>query len=143
MRLHLLKEQIKKNSLQGFLVHNSKNIYYLTGFMSTGGAYLLVPEESEPVLWISKLEWNRVREEAENCDLRMIKQRSKVIRTLSKELHDSKLKKVGFDEIVVREYLGLITEWRGEMKNEVQLIWNLRKVKDDGRFAKHKKDSNF
>lgn len=135
LRLHLFKEQIEKDNLQGFLAHNSKNIYYLTGFMSTGGAYLLVPEDSEPILWISKLEWNRAKEEAENCDLRMIKQRSRIERTLSKELDDSKLKKVGFDEIAVREYLALIKEWGGELKNEVQLIWNLRKVKDDEEIA--------
>lgn len=135
MRLRLLREQIEKNDLQGFLSLNSKNIYYLTGFMSSGGAYLLVPEDSEPVLWINKLEWNRAKEEAENCDLRMIKQRSQITRTLSEELHSAKLKRVGFDEIIVKEYLELIKGWGGEMKNEIQMIWNLRKVKDNEEIA--------
>jgi Xaa-Pro aminopeptidase len=134
-RICLLRKQIEKTKLQGFLVHNNKNIYYLTQFMSTGGAYLLVLEESGPVLWVSKLEWNRAKEEAENCELRMFKQRIKTTGLIAKELLDSKLKRISFDDIAVKEYLELVRKWGGEMRNETQLIWNLRKVKDNEEIA--------
>lgn len=129
-RLRLLREEMEKAELQGFLVSKTNNIYYLTGFMSTGGAYLLVTENSDPVLWVSRLEENRGREEARNCNIRIISPGSKMAENLSSEFGKTKIETVGFDDIPVGEYVRLVGDWRGELKEETQLIWKLRRVKD-------------
>ena len=131
VRLHRFMSRVNKAKLQGFLVHSSKNIYYLTGFMSSGGAHLLAHIDSDPVLWVGRLEWERAKEEVGNCDLRMIKRRIRVSKTLSKELSGAKLGTIGFDELAAKEYLELVGDWEGELRFEPQLIWELRKVKDE------------
>ncbi len=139
MRLSRLRGQANEIKLDGFLAHNNKNIYYLTGFMSSGGACLLVPADSDPVLWVGRLEWERAGEEARNCEVRMIKRVAGVQKILSKELSAAKMRTIGFDEFSVTEYLKLTREWEGELRSEAQLIWELRKVKDEEEIARTRK----
>jgi len=107
--------------------------------MSSGRAHLLVPVESNPVLWVGRLEWERAKEEARNCDLRMIGRRTRVSKILSKELSDAKLGMIGFDDLTATEYLELVRDWGGELRSEPQLIWELRRVKDDEEMMRTRK----
>jgi len=130
LHLRLFRKQVDKAGLEGFIVHSERNIYYLTGFMSSGGAYLLVSEDSSPILWVSKLDWEKAKEEVRICDLRVIERRTRIQKTLSDELHDLGMRTTGFDEISVAEYFELGKNWGGDLKPEAQLIWMLRRVKD-------------
>ena len=130
MHLRLFRKQIDKTGLEGFIVHNEKNVYYFTGFMNSGGAYLLVSRDSSPVLWVNKLDWEKAKEEVRNCDLRVIERRTRILKTLSEELRDLKVRAAGFDEVSAVEYLELAKNWGGELKPEAQPIWTLRRAKD-------------
>ena len=130
MHLRFFRKQMDKARLEGFIVHNDKNVYYLTGFMSSGGAYLLISGDSSPVLWVNRLDWEKAKEEVRNCDLRVIERRTRVQKILLEELRSLRVKRAGFDEVSVAEFLELTRSWEGELKPEAQMIWTLRRVKD-------------
>ena len=52
MRIERLKEELKKENVDGYLITNVKNIYYFTGFMDISDASLnlIIPSQGKPIL---------------------------------------------------------------------------------------------
>ncbi|MDP5277013.1 M24 family metallopeptidase [Chengkuizengella axinellae] len=51
-RQNKLQQKIKENGIQGYLVSQNVDIFYLTGSMQTG--YLFIPVEGEPVFYVRR-----------------------------------------------------------------------------------------
>ena len=93
------------NGLDCFLVTNSKNLFYFTGF--SGSGVLLVPREGKAFLYIPEMEFEAAKARAVGCDLQPLKRNAKIWDILTKELKSRNAVKVGVDDLMISQYAEL------------------------------------
>lgn len=130
-RVDSLRELFLRRKLDGFLVASEFNMLYLTGFL--GGTQLLVPSEGESVLYVHGVNYEQARMEAKNCRVKLLRADENLEQRMAEQIGKLKLKRVGFDVLRASTYLKLRKHLRGvaRLRVEAELIWQLRKVKDE------------
>jgi Xaa-Pro dipeptidase len=135
MRIQRLREQFVTAALNGYLVTNIQNIYYLTGFLDVPNPYLalFIPLHADPILFTPPLSYAAAHESARNCTIQRVTPQdavTKLITTL-KEHHS-----IGFDNLSIAQYLLLTSKLPSHTFNHKQdLISTLRRIKDDQEIA--------
>jgi len=133
-RTEALKSLLSPKELDGYIVSNEKNMGYFTGF--SGGSTLLVPLEGENVLFVFGVNYEAAKEEAKNATVELIKSGEDLHGKLAELAGRLKLRRLGFDSLTASSYLKvkeLLAD--AELEAEEDLVWSLRKVKDEAELA--------
>jgi Xaa-Pro dipeptidase len=129
-RIEALKKIFANKKLDGYIVADGTNLLYLAGF--DGGVRLLVAEDIESIFYVQGVNYEAAKEEAKDCKIELVKRGEDIDLKIAKEIERLKLKNVGFDALDVSIYLKLKKAWNStELQPHNDLIWELRKVKDE------------
>jgi len=128
--MEALKASLEKEELNGYVVANESNILYLTDFL--GEARLLIPREGENRLYVYEVNYERARQTAKNCFVKLVKWGEKADLMVADHIRSLKLRSLGFDAIDASVFLRLSRALKGVKLNaQGKLIRELRKVKDE------------
>ncbi len=128
IRVKKLRDALEKAEINGYIISNDKNIFYLTGFQ--GGSRLLISREGINVLQVPKIDFELAKKLARECQLELV-ERNGSIEPLIKQIKRLEMKKVSFDSLNALNYIELINKLKDvEFLRRNELLWNLRKVKD-------------
>lgn len=144
-RIKALKKEMDKSGLNGYMMTDTKNIYYFTGFLDIPDAKLclVVPLDGEPVLFASQLSYLAAHDKARGCAVKLVKPSEKIWDESVNEVRALKLAKVGFDDMEVPFYSKIIKLRGINFQQRRELIWRLRKVKSDEEIRYMKKAAEF
>ena len=131
-RIENLKKILRKKNLDGILVSNVSNIFYLSGIN------FFDPIEREGLLLITRKQkfiitderYSQATKKVKEFKLLEISSQNNLVKTLQKTAKSYGLKKVGFEEnnLSVGEYKNISKTFKLSPANS--LIENLRKIKD-------------
>ncbi|MCK5625447.1 aminopeptidase P family protein [Candidatus Bathyarchaeota archaeon] len=134
MRIELLKNEMIKSNIDGYLISNINNVFYFTGFMDISDATLslIIPLDGEPTLLVPPLSYAAAKHNASNCLVDVISnEEEKIVDKLINNIKLNNLQNIEFDTLPIPMYMDLIKKL-----NEVKMtpnrkpIWNLRRIKD-------------
>ncbi|MCK5403522.1 aminopeptidase P family protein, partial [Candidatus Bathyarchaeota archaeon] len=134
MRIELLKNEMIKSNIDGYLISNINNVFYFTGFMDISDATLslIIPLDGEPTLLVPPLSYAAAKDNASNCLVDVISTEEKIVDKLINNIKLNNLQNIEFDTLPIPMYMDLIKKL-----NEVKMtpnrnpIWNLRRIKDE------------
>ena len=129
-RIKAIKKQLENLGLDGYLVTNVRNVYYLTDFLDISNASLclIVPLDSDPVLLTYQLSYLAASETAKGCTVKVVDPGS-LAECMIEEAVQLKLKNIHFDEMSFPTYLKMLGKGL-EVKQDSDMIWNLRRIKE-------------
>jgi len=128
-RTEALKQSATKQGIScNFMIFNPNNLTYFTGF--SGAAALLIPDQGENVLFVSGVNYEQAKTEAEGLTLELLKQGENVMEKIAKQ---TSAKKFAIDSLPIEGWRALAKAVGGEEKLEPanSLILKLRSVKDE------------
>jgi len=129
-RIQALKNGFEKKGLDGYIVADQTNILYFTGVV--GAAPLLIPAEGDNVLYVGGTNYEATKAEAKDCRVELVRWGEDIGKKAAEQAKKLKLKNVGFDALDASLYLKLEKALKGtKLKALSQLVWDLRKVKDE------------
>lgn len=131
-RLRALRAGLAKAGLDGCLVTDVKNVYYLTGFSDIAEATLrlIVPLDGDPVLWVFPLSYDLANEQAMGCLVKKVEGGEKVDEKAGNDIEGLKMTRVGFDNLQATTYLTMTRTLEGlELLEAADTIMALRRVK--------------
>ena len=129
-RVNTLKGAFEKKRLDGYIVADETNILYFTGFL--GAVRLLVPKESENILYVYRLNYEEAKQTAKNCRVEPVKRGESADQKVADQVKSLKLNQLGFDAIDASAYMKLAKALKGiKLKAQSKLVWTLRRVKDE------------
>jgi len=111
------------------MVADETNIFYFTS--AVGAARLLIPAEGENVLYVYGVNYEAAKAEAKGCGVELVKRGEDADKKLAEQAKRLKLKRLGFDTLDASLYMKLRRALKGtRLRALSQLVWDLRKVKD-------------
>jgi Xaa-Pro aminopeptidase len=134
MRIDLLRTEMRKNNVDGYLISNINNVFYFTGFMDISDATLslIIPLDDEPTLLVQPLSYTAAKDNALNCRVKVISTEDKIINTLIKKIKLSNLQNIEFDTLPNPIYIELINKFKEiQITQNQKSILNLRRIKDE------------
>jgi Xaa-Pro dipeptidase len=135
MRIQQLREQLFRTTLNGYLVTNIQNIYYLTGFLDVPNPYLklFIPLHADPILFTPPLSYAAAQESAGGCMIQQVTPEN-AVPTLITTLKEYQC--IGFDNLSIPLYLLLGSKLSSHTFSQKQdIITNLRRIKDEQEIA--------
>jgi Xaa-Pro aminopeptidase len=138
MRVGALREAMAQAEIEGYVVSDRKNIYYLTGFMDIAGAalHLLVPLDGDATLLTKPLSFTAASEAARNCHVQAVGIEEKMRDRLLQELQAHDARRLGFDDLAIPMHVALERALgRANLTQRQELIWSLRRTKDASEIA--------
>jgi len=133
-RIEGLRNLFSSKNLDGYIVVDQKNMEYFTGFF--GGSTLLVPPEGESVLFVFGVNYEAAKEEAKDAKVELVRSGEDLHDRLADKVGRLKLRRLGFDSLTASSYLKikeLLPD--AELEASEDLVWSLRKVKDETELA--------
>ncbi|MGQ9641024.1 MAG: M24 family metallopeptidase [Candidatus Bathycorpusculaceae bacterium] len=131
-KVNVLKQKaFEEKKFDGFLITNEMNALYLAG--CPGLACLFIPKTGESTAYVYNVNYEQARAEVKGFKVEMVKRSENLMAKVAKEAKACKVKKLAVDMLVYENYRSLKKELRGETKLKVQgnIVWELRKVKDE------------
>jgi Xaa-Pro aminopeptidase len=131
-RVDTLKQRaFKDKNFDGFLITNEINALYFAG--CPGLACLLIPETGENKAYVYSVNYEQARAEVKEFDVEIVKRRENLMAKVAEEASARKIKKLAVDLLSYDNYRSLKRGLRGETKIKLEgnLVWELRKVKDE------------
>jgi Xaa-Pro aminopeptidase len=128
-RIDKLRQAAFKDKVNSFLVLNSSNILYFTGF--SGAAALVIPENGEGTLYVSTVNYEQAKAETTGFNIEPLKQGE----NLTQKIVSSNLKgnaKTAVDSVSIEMWQALANGVGGAEKLVVagKEVLDLRKIKD-------------
>lgn len=125
-----MKKSLEKENLNGYIVANEKNILYFSNFL--GGVRLLIPRESENILYVRGVNYESAKRTAKNCRVKLIKMMEDADLSVRDQVKRLNLSRIGFDVINASLYLKLTNVLKGvKLEDQSTLVQELRDVKDE------------
>jgi len=121
----------EKKGIDGFVVGNEKNLLYQTG---TPGAFcLLIPRRGENTVFVYGTNYQQTKAEAKGFRVELLETGEKLNDRFTPIIKALRIKRLGLDSVNYEFYHQLAKALRGCTRLKVQgdLIWKLRKVKDE------------
>ncbi len=117
----------KQDKPTNFVIFNQTNVTYFTNF--SGATALLIPEQEEPILYVSGVNYEQAKAEAKGVKVELLKRGENLMEKIAKQAPD---KKFSVDSLPVESWRALGKAVGGEEKLESVsgLIRELRSVKD-------------
>ncbi|MGQ9550787.1 MAG: M24 family metallopeptidase [Candidatus Bathycorpusculaceae bacterium] len=131
-RIESLKQiAFEKKGFDGFLIFNWANLLYLAGF--PGATCLLTTRDDRSHVYVHSVNYEQARAEGGKLIIELVKQGENLMTKIAKQIKASGIKKLAVDTLSFEEYRDLAREIRGVTKLKLQsnLVWRLRKVKDE------------
>lgn len=129
-RIEILKKSLERDQFDGFIVADETNMFYFTGF--DGAARLVVPANSDSVLYVYSVNYEAAKASAKNCSVQCMERGVDADKRAAEQLKKLKLKKIGFDSLDVSSYSTLKRNLKKpQLKGASQMIDEMRKVKDE------------
>ncbi len=119
----------KEDKYQSFLVFNSANLTYFSGFQ--GSMALRIPLEGESTLFVSAVNFEQAKAEVKGLNIQLVKRGENLMETIANQA-GALGAKFAVDSLGIESWRALAKAVGGEEKLEVasNLIRELRKVKD-------------
>jgi Xaa-Pro dipeptidase len=130
-RIEALKQiAFEKDKLDGFLILNSVNLIYFTGF--PGAIALLIPKDGENTIYVYNVNYEQAKAEAKGFKVELMKRDENWMAKIIKQTKELKIRNLALDAVGIEGWRALSKEARGEtkLKAEGSLVAELRKVKD-------------
>lgn len=131
-RLDALRElAFEKRGFDAFLVGNEKNLLYFT---RTPGAFLLlIPRKGENTVYVYGVNYERTKTEATGFKVELLRTGEKLTERFVPMLKTLKMRKLAVDTLSYDLHRLLAKALRGRVRLKAQpdIIWKLRKVKDE------------
>lgn len=131
-RIEALKRlAFEKKGFDAFLVVNEANQLYLTG--TPGTACLLIPGKGENTIYVYGVNYEQTKAGAKGFKVELVKRGENLAEKLGPQFKVSKIKKLAVDSLSYEYYrlLAKVLRGRAKLKMRADLIWELRKVKDE------------
>jgi len=143
-RIQALKDSFEKE-FDGYIITNPVNLLYFTELLgaadSLGACVMLVPSESESILYIYGVNYEWAKAEAKNCKVELVKRGEDLVKKVVKQVRSQKLKKLGFDTMSLQMHQKFTKALKKTVKLEAksEYVWNLRRVKDKNELKRMRK----
>ncbi len=143
-RIEALKDSFGKE-FDGYIVTNPVNLLYFTELLgaadSLGAAAMLIPSDGKSVLHIYGVNYEWARAEAKNCRVELVRRGEDLTKKLAEQIRSKKLKKLGFDAMSIQMHktLSAALKKNSKLENKGELVWNLRRVKDEEELRRMRK----
>ena len=126
-RIQKLRQAAQKQGCKNFLVFNSTNLTYLSGF--SGATALLIPEQGEGILYVSAVNYEQAKAEAKDTTVQLLRRGENLMEKMAKQ---APAKTFAVDTLPIESWRALAKAVGGEEKLQQanNLIRELRKVKD-------------
>jgi Xaa-Pro aminopeptidase len=119
---------MENKQLDGFLVTDEINILYFADFLNA--TQLLIPSNGANILYVYGVNYQAAMQQAKNCQVELVRQGEDADKKAMEQIKKFKVKRLGFDTMDVSTFSRL--NLKGiSLKPNSQLIWELRKVKDE------------
>ncbi len=130
-RIRSLKQAaFQEGKFDGFLIFNSANLIYLTGF--SGASALLIPKDGEDTIYVYSVNYEQAKAEGKAFKVELVKRNENLMAKIAKQMKKHKIKNLALDALNIESWRALAKEARGETKLKAQgnVVRELRKVKD-------------
>src|SRR3990170_1873756 len=131
----LKKTAFEKKGFDGYLVFNSANLLYFTGF--SGGSALLTPRDGESVIYVYGVNYEQAKAEARGFTVELVKRDENLMAKIAQKAVDCKITELSIDALGVENWRSLTKENKRKMRLKVEnsFISELRAVKDNAEIA--------
>jgi Xaa-Pro aminopeptidase len=139
-RVDALKEEaFEKKGFDGFLVTNEKSLLYFTSCPGLAG--LLIPKVGENTVYVYSTNYEQAKAEAHGFNVEMLKRGEDLMAKIGAEVKTAKIKKLAVDALSYDSYHSLAKCLKGKTKLKArgELVWELRRVKDENEIMFMKK----
>jgi Xaa-Pro aminopeptidase len=143
-RIKSLREKaFQKKKLDTFLIFGENNLLYLTGI--PGMSCLLVPSEGRCTLFVYSVNYELAKAEARGFNVEMVKRGEELTTKLLPHLKALKPNGVAVDSLTYEAYSSLAKHLKGKARVATagDLVWEMRKVKDEGEVKLMKKAADL
>ena len=132
IRVETLRQTaFEKDKFDGFIVFNSANLTYLTGF--SGASALLIPKNGESTVYVYGVNYAHAKAELSGFTVDLVKHGENVMAKIAKHAEAFKIKKLAVDALNTESWHAL-SKALGDEKMLVadnSFVQELRKVKDE------------
>jgi len=131
-RIAALKQKaFEEKNFDGFLVANSVSLFYLSEVQ--GASCLLIPKKGENTIYVYGVNYEQAKADGKRFKIEMVKRGENLMEKIASQIKTLNIKKLAVDALSVESYRGLAKGIRGKAKMKMQsnLVWELRKVKDE------------
>lgn len=131
-RLNALKEKaFEKKGFDCFLVTNEKSLLYFAECPGLAG--LLIPETGENTVYVYSVNYEEARAEAKGFNVETVRRGEDLMARIAAKLKDLGMKKLATDSLSYDNYRCLAKNLgsRTRLRTRGNLVWELRRVKDE------------
>lgn len=127
----LKQKAFEEKGFDGFLILNEINLLYFTGFLGTN--CLLIPKKGESTLHVYSVNYEQAKAKGKGFRVELVKRNENLMEKIAKQVKTLKIHKLAVDMLSYENYRNLVKNLRGTTKLKLQgnLVWDLRKVKDE------------
>jgi Xaa-Pro aminopeptidase len=127
----LMQKAFQEKSFDGFLIMDEANLLYFTGLQ--GATCLLVPKKGESTVFVYGTNYEQVKADTKGFKVELLKRGDKLTAKIAAQAKTFRISKLAVDTISYESYRSLAKELRRQATLKVQsnLVWDLRKVKDE------------
>ena len=130
-RIDTLKQAaFKEGKFDGFLIFNSTNLIYLTGF--SGASALLIPKDGENTVYVYNVNYEQAKAEGKAFRVELVRHDEKLMAKIAKQASAFEIKRLVVDVLNIENWRALSKFLGGEKMLAVDsgFLRELRKVKD-------------
>jgi Xaa-Pro aminopeptidase len=131
-RIDSLKQAaFKEGKFDGFLIFNSANLIYLTGF--SGASALLIPKDGENTVYVYNVNYEQAKAEGKAFRVELVKRNENLMAKIAKQTSVLEIKRLAVDVLNIESWRALSKFLGGEKMLTVDrgFLRELRKVKDE------------
>src|SRR3990170_6850450 len=131
----LKKTAFEEKGFDGYLVFNSANLLYFTGF--PGASALLTPRDGECAIYVYGVNYEQAKAEGKGFRVELVKRDENLMAKIAREADDHRIRKLAVDALGVENWRSLIKEVKGKTALSVKpsFVSELRMVKDEVEIA--------
>lgn len=131
-RIDALKQiTFEKNKFDGFLISNSANLLYFSGFPGT--VSLLIPKDGESKLYVYSVNYEYAKANGKKFLTELVNIDENLMAKIARQTREWKIKKLAVDALNLESWHSLSKETRGQTKIKLRnnFVRKLREVKDE------------
>jgi Xaa-Pro aminopeptidase len=131
-RIEALKQTaFEQKGFDGFLITNEANLLYFASF--PGASCLLIPKKGENKIYVYSVNYEQAKAEGKGFQVELVRRGENLMEKIAAQVRTFRIKKLAVDALSYDNYSNLRNKLRGKTKLKIQgnLVWGLRKIKDE------------
>jgi Xaa-Pro aminopeptidase len=127
----LMQKAFEEKGFDGFLITDEANLLYFAGLQ--GATCLLIPKKGENTVFVYSVNYEQVKADGKRFKVELLKRGENLIAKVASQAKTFKISKLVADAISYESYrlLAKTLGRRTGLKVQGNLVWDLRKVKDE------------